>query len=350
VPYLNSSHQREPSMTITSTLTSTLAHVEARASAHPPGTLTHPLYALGQALQQTQYRFITPTPATIARIAARPGNDRARSLACILGWSRPFTAADSPAPILAAMHAAGVVEPAGAGLRSTVRVSSIGDKLYFHSAYPTTEADAVFFGPDTPRFARQLPRALPSLAAGLQRCADIGCGSGAGAVTLAQACPNAVVHALDINAAALKLTSVNAALAGATNVIAEYSDLLHNVSGEFDLIVANPPFLVDREERAYRHGGGQLGGALSLAIVDAAIDRLAPGGTLLLYTASAIVDGVDALRDEALACLEHAGLVASYEELDPDIFGEELLESAYAGADRIAAVWLKATKPLRVPA
>jgi methylase of polypeptide subunit release factors len=218
--------------------------------------------------------------------------------------------------------------------------------LYFHSAYPTTADDSVFFGPDTYRFVRQLQLALPSLAAGLQRCADIGCGAGAGAITVALACPDAVVHALDINAEAIKLTSINAALAGADNVIAGYSDLLHNADGEFDLMIANPPFMVDHQERAYRHGGGQLGDELSLAIVDAAVERLAPGGTLLLYTASAIVDGFDAFREKALARLARAGLVASYEELDPDIFGEELLEPAYANVDRIAAVWLKATKPL----
>ncbi|MDB5962349.1 MAG: SAM-dependent methyltransferase [Massilia sp.] len=327
-------------------LTSSIPHVAAGNAAHCASTLTHPLYALGQVLRQHRYRFVTPTPATIARVNERPGNEQARDLAGIFGWNRPFSAEIAPAPVLDALRAADAVEQVDGKLRSKLRVSSIGEQLYFHSAYPTTPDDAVFFGPDTYRFVRQLQLALPSMGAALQRCADIGCGSGAGAIALALACPNAVIHALDINAAALKLTSVNAALAGVANVIAEYSDLLHNVGGEFDLIVANPPFLVDRDERAYRHGGGPLGGALSLAIVDAAIERLTPGGTLLLYTASAIVDGVDALRDEALARLQNGGLVASYEELDPDIFGEELEEPAYARTDRIAAVWLKATKPM----
>ena len=306
----------------------------------------HPLYALGKILQKLDYRFTTPTPATTARVIQRPAKAQAHDLAGIFGWSRPFAAGTAPAAVLEALRAAGAVEQSGDKLRSLLRVSSIGDQLYFHSAYPTTADDSVFFGPDTYRFVRQLQLALPSLAAGLQRCADIGCGAGAGAITVALACPDAVVHALDINAEAIKLTSINAALAGADNVIAGYSDLLHNADGEFDLMIANPPFMVDHQERAYRHGGGQLGDELSLAIVDAAVERLAPGGTLLLYTASAIVDGFDAFRDKALARLARAGLVASYEELDPDIFGEELLEPAYANVDRIAAVWLKATKPL----
>ena len=189
-----------------------------------PVTLSHPLFALGQELQNIEYRFITPTPASIARVAQRQDNDHARKLTCILGWSRPFISAVVPPTILDAMLSAGVIERDGEWLRSTVRVSSIGEALYFHSAYSTTAPNSVFFGPDTYRFVRQLKLALPSLATGLQRCADIGCGSGAGAVTLALACPDAVVHALDINAAALTLTSVTAALAGAATVsIASWS-------------------------------------------------------------------------------------------------------------------------------
>jgi hypothetical protein len=43
--------------------------------------------------------------------------------------------------------------------------------------------------------------------------------------------------------------------------------------------------------------------------------------------------------------LSRAGLVWSYEELDPDVFGEELEHEAYQFVDRIAAVWLCATRP-----
>ena len=68
-----------------------------------------------------------------------------------------------------------------------------------------------------------------------------------------------------------------------------------------DPIAANPPYLLDDSQRAYRHGGGRLGEGLSVAIADLALERLAPGGTLLLYTGSAIVDGVDALA-ESLRC------------------------------------------------
>ena len=122
------------------------------------------------------------------------------------------------------------------------------------------------------------------------------------------------------------------------------SDLLNNVEGMFDLVVANPPYLLDPLERDYRHGGGQLGGGLSLAIVDAALERLAPGGTLLLYTGSAIVDGRDDFREAVADQLATRRAEWRYEELDPDIFGEELETPAYSHADRIAAVLLTLTR------
>ncbi|MDQ6685143.1 MAG: class I SAM-dependent methyltransferase, partial [Pseudomonadota bacterium] len=233
--------------------------------------------------------------------------------------------------------------PHGSGWRSTLRASTLDGRLYFHSAFPTTEANAVFFGPDTYRFAAAVEA---HLAAGgpVRRAVDIGCGAGPGAIVVASARPDAEVVAVDINDAALRLTTVNASLAGAAHVRACRSDLLSAVEGDFDLIVANPPYLLDPGERVYRHGGGGLGEGLSLAIADVAGSRLAPGGVLLLYTGSVIVDGVDGFGAAVLRRLEAAGLAASYRELDPDVFGEELLEPAYAQADRIAAVLLTATR------
>ena len=73
--------------------------------------------------------------------------------------------------------------------------------------------------------------------------------------------------------------------------------------------------------------------------------RLAPGGTLLLYTGAVIVDGADAFRDTASCVLAGSDLDWTYAEIDPDVFGEELEAGAYARADRIAAVLLTATKP-----
>ncbi len=150
----------------------------------------------------------------------------------------------------------------------------------------------------------------------------------------------------DINPAALLLACVNAAAAALPRIIAVHSDLLTALPGEFDLIVANPPYLPDPMQRAYRNGGGPLGADLSLRIVAEAARRLAPGGTLLLYTGTAIIDGANPFLQQAASLLAHAGLACAADEIDPDVFGEELESGPLQSADRIAVICLTATRPL----
>ena len=299
------------------------------------------LIRLAEAIRDTGYSFVTPTPATIARVNARPGAEWATDLRGVFGWSRPFRDGVVPPAILSAMRDAAVLADHPGGHRSLIRLSALDGELFLHSAYPTTAADAVFFGPDTYRFADAILAYRP--AAPVTRAVDIGCGAGPGAILVARAHPAAEVLAVDINDAALRLTRSNAALAG-VEVRAVNSNLLAGVDGDFDLIVANPPYLVDPGERAYRHGGGPLGAGLSLAILDAALDRLASGGVMLLYTGAAVVNGIDPFRGAATTRLAGTRTDWTYRELDPDVFGEELEGGAYTAADRIAAILLIVTK------
>jgi SAM-dependent methyltransferase len=299
------------------------------------------LIRLAQAIRDTGYSFVTPTPATIARVNARPGAEWASDLRGVFGWSRPFRDDIVPPAILSLMDDAAVLAGHPGGHYSLLRLSTLDGELFLHSAYPTTAADAVFFGPDTYRFANAILAHRP--AALVRRAVDIGCGAGPGAILMAREHPAAEVLAVDINDAALRLTRANAALAGVA-LRAVNSNLLGGVDGAFDLIVANPPYLVDPGERAYRHGGGPLGAGLSLAILDAALDRLVPGGTLLLYTGAAVVNGIDPFREAAATRLAGMKMDWIYRELDPDVFGEELDGGAYNAADRIAAILLAVTK------
>ncbi len=305
------------------------------------------LLALAEALRDTGYQFITPTPATHARVNRRPGNAVAHDLRGVFGWSRPFPPDLMPAGLFELMRRAEVAMPevGGSLWRSLVRLSTLDGELFLHSAFPTSAADAVFFGPDTYRFAAAIQMELAARKAPVGRAADIGCGAGPGGIVVAKACPEAEVAMLDINDAALRLARVNGALAGASRATALRSDLLAGVEGEFDLIVSNPPYLLDPARRAYRHGGGALGEGLSIAILDAALERLAPGGMLVLYTGVAIVEGHDAFLEAATHRLAGTGLAWRYREADPDVFGEELEGGAYDRADRIAAVVLTVTKP-----
>ena len=152
---------------------------------------------------------------------------------------------------------------------------------------------------------------------------------------------DAVVLA-DINDLALEYAAVNAELNGVHNCAVVKSDVLRDVDGPSDLVIANPPYLIDEQARLYRDGGGRFGEGLSVSIVRQAIERLEPGGRLILYTASAIVDGIDTFHEAVKPLLSDASVV--YEELDPDVFGEELARPAYATADRLAVVALDLQK------
>src|SRR5690606_21384825 len=95
-------------------------------------------------------------------------------------------------------------------------------------------------------------------------------------------------------------------------------DLFAAVEGDFDLVLANPPYLNDRSERTYRHGGGRWGEALSARIVREGLPRLAPGGRLVLYTGVAMADGIDPLLQGLQPLLTGCGWPWRYQELDPD--------------------------------
>ena len=317
------------------------------ASPNPVVTDADPLGRVLAVLRQRAYRFTTITPASHARVNARPGNAVARTLDDALGWSRPFPTGLLPAELFDALHDAGHLQPDSASpdlWRSDLRVSTRGDTLFLHSAFPTTSADSVFFGPDSYKFADAVEAFLSHSAAPVRRAVEICCGAGPGALTIARLRPTADIVMADINQAALRCAAANAAAAGAIHARTARSDLLKSVDGNFDLIVAHPPYLVDRGSRLYRHGGGPLGAGLSLDIVRASLDRLNQGGTLLLFTGVAIVDADDAFRQAAAAIIETAGFDFDYREVDPDVFGEELDHAPYDVVDRIALVTLRATR------
>jgi len=125
------------------------------------------------------------------------------------------------------------------------------------------------------------------------RIADVCTGCGCVAVAIAHERPDATIVASDISDDALAVARRNAAQHGvAGRVSFRLGDMLDGVSGPFDAIVANPPYVVDRarpalqpevrdHEPAVALFGGSDGLGLVSRLVTDAPRRLRPGGLLI---------------------------------------------------------------------
>lgn len=122
---------------------------------------------------------------------------------------------------------------------------------------------------------------------------DIGTGSGCIAITLALEHAAAAVYAIDISQPALSVARQNAARLGATNVRFLHGSDLAPAPRPIDLIVANPPYVAERDkaalspevrehEPAVALFGGDDGWRNLRAILRAAPDALAAGGRLMM--------------------------------------------------------------------
>jgi release factor glutamine methyltransferase len=75
---------------------------------------------------------------------------------------------------------------------------------------------------------------------------EIGTGSGAIAIVLAANIKNAKIKAVDISNEALQIARENAAK-NKVNIHFCFSDVFENVTGKYDLIVSNPPYISNKE-------------------------------------------------------------------------------------------------------
>ena len=122
---------------------------------------------------------------------------------------------------------------------------------------------------------------------------DIGTGSGCIAITLALEYPAAQVHAVDISEPALAVARHNAARLGAGRVRFLHGSHLAHAPRPIDLIVANPPYVAERDkpglspevrehEPAVALFGGYDGWRDVRAILVAAPDALSVDGCLMM--------------------------------------------------------------------
>lgn len=98
--------------------------------------------------------------------------------------------------------------------------------------------------PETEEWVHQLIEKLSPYQGQIKKILDIGTGSGAIGLSLAQAFPHAQITAIDINPKALCIAQENAEINGIKNIIFLESDLFEKLDDQkFDLIVSNPPYI-----------------------------------------------------------------------------------------------------------
>jgi release factor glutamine methyltransferase len=124
--------------------------------------------------------------------------------------------------------------------------------------------------------------------------ADVCTGCGCLAVAIAWERPSARVRATDISRPALEVAKRNAARHQVSDrIMFSEGDLLEGLGGPFDVVVANPPYVIDRarpvlqpevrdHEPSVALFGGTDGLDLVARLISAAPDRLAAGGYLIV--------------------------------------------------------------------
>ena len=131
-------------------------------------------------------------------------------------------------------------------------------------------------------------------------------GTGTGLIALLMARKASYVLGVDLNPIAVELARENALLNGIKNVEFRLSDLFENVSGKFDVITFNAPYLPGEPEEPIDLAlvGGKTGREVLDRFIGEVQDYLKPGGTVQIVQSS--ITGVD----ETLKRLEKAGLAA----------------------------------------
>jgi methylase of polypeptide subunit release factors len=190
--------------------------------------------------------------------------------------TRQFAEAVAPLPVERLVHA-GLLERDGERVRSTVALAPVLGLLmawdWETGARLPTRRDHVLAASSTPS------RVLAHLAVRepVDSALDVGTGSGLHALLASRHARRVV--ATDVNPRALRFARLNALLNDAGNVELREGSLFDPVGGErFDLVAANPPYVVSPEHELAFRDSGLPGDSFCEAMVRALPAHLNEGG------------------------------------------------------------------------
>jgi SAM-dependent methyltransferase len=226
---------------------------------------------------------LQPDPAQAILLNRQLGGDPLSTLVRLFLLGLPVTideAARALAP-LTVDHAAemGLVRAAEAGVEGSLRLTPYGDFLFACSRVPDIDAverDHVMGVTRSTLYLANLTIRRP-----VETALDLGCGCGFQSVFASRHATRVI--ATDINPLALRFTEFNARLNGIDNIECREGSFLEPVAGEtFDLVVANPPFVISPDDRFLFRDGGMPGDELSRKVVAEVPTVLRDGGLATL--------------------------------------------------------------------
>jgi methylase of polypeptide subunit release factors len=171
-------------------------------------------------------------------------------------------------------EAEGLLERDGRTVRPLLRVEPVEDLLLVHDPdEDSLTRDDYVINPG------RASRTLASLTVRRPVASALDLGTGCGIQALLAARHAERVVGVDINPRALELAHLSARLSGVGNVEWRQGSLYEPVEGErFDLVVANPPFVVSFGSELVFRDAGETGDALSREVVRHTADHLEDGG------------------------------------------------------------------------
>jgi release factor glutamine methyltransferase len=137
------------------------------------------------------------------------------------------------------------------------------------------------------------------------RVLDVGTGSGAIALAVADEHPGARVTAIDRSPGALEVAGANAVRTGLAVELGEWDLFAGLPAGPWDIVVSNPPYVLPEElgelqpeVREWEPHAALVGVGATEAVARGARDVLVAGGALVLEVAAGDADRVSRLLDE----------------------------------------------------
>ena len=163
------------------------------------------------------------------------------------------------------------------------------------------------------------------------RILDVGTGSGAIALALADEHPGARVTGIDVAPGALEVAGANALRTGLGIELREWDLFTGLPAGPWDLVVSNPPYVLpeevetlESEVREWEPREALVGVGATEAVARGGLDVIQPGGALVLEVAAG-----DAVRvSSRLAALGYTGVT-----ITQDLAGRDRVVEAVTTSD-----------------